>query len=150
MGGSIVVEPSTVPFIPDLIEAYAQAGMPEEAALRLGRFKTISEEAGRTWALAACSRCEGLLAVADEFDEPFELDLHLLEPPSLLLDLARTQLAYGERLRRQRRRRDARVHLRAAYDAFALAGAAAGSSAQPPSFGPPASRLQMPRRDCPI
>jgi len=122
---STVVEPSTVPFIPDLIEAYAQAGMPEEAARWLGRFKAISEEAGRTWALAACARCEGLLAVAEEFDEPFERALDLLEPPSLLLDLARTQLAYGERLRRQGRRRDARVHLRAAYDAFALAGAAA-------------------------
>ena len=47
----------------------------------------------------------------------------MLEGSSLALDLARTRLAYGERLRRQGRRRDARIQLRAAHDLLALSGA---------------------------
>ena len=117
-----MVEPGFVPFVPDLVEAYALSGATDEAARWLARFARVATEAERRWALAACARCEGLLA-AVEFDEPFNRAIELLEPSPLALDLARTQLAYGERLRRQGRRRDARIQLRAAHDAFALAGA---------------------------
>ncbi len=120
---STVVEPSIVPFIPELVEAYALAGAGEEAARWLDRYAAISRKAERTWALAACARCEGLLAPPDGFDEPFRRSIALLEGSSLALDLARTRLAYGERLRRQGRRRDARIQLRAAHDLLALSGA---------------------------
>ena len=43
--------------------------------------------------------------------------------PRVLVDLARTHLLYGEWLRRQRRRRDARIQLGAAYDMFTEMGA---------------------------
>jgi DNA-binding CsgD family transcriptional regulator len=118
-----MVEPGFVPFVPELIEAYAVAGATDEAAAWLQRFARIATEAERKWALAACARCEGLLATADSFDEPFNRAIELLEPSPLALDKARTRLAYGERLRRQGRRRDARIQLRAAHDAFTLAGA---------------------------
>ncbi len=121
---STVVEPSTVPFVPDLVEAYAVSGGLDEAREWLTRYQRIATDAERVWAIAACARCEGLLAAADSFDEPFERALELLELSPLTLDLARTRLAYGERLRRQGRRRDARIQLRAAHDRFALAGAA--------------------------
>jgi DNA-binding CsgD family transcriptional regulator len=120
---STMVEPGFVPFVPDLVEAYALSGATDEATAWLNRFARIATEAERKWALAACARCEGLLASADSFDEPFNCAIELLEPSPLALDLARTQLAYGERLRRQGRRRDARIQLRAAHDAFTLAGA---------------------------
>ncbi len=121
---SSVVEPSVVRFVPDLIEAYLMAGNPAEGALWLGRFTQIAREADRTWAMAACARCEGLLADSDGFDDPFRRALELLEPSALALDRARTQLAYGERLRRRGRRRDARTQLRAAHHTFAAVAAA--------------------------
>jgi len=120
---SAMVEPGFVAFVPDLVEACALSGATGEAAAWLARFTRIATEAERTWALAACARCEGLLAAGGSFDEPFGRAVELLEPSPLVLDLARTRLAYGERLRRQGRRRDARTQLRAAHDAFALAGA---------------------------
>ncbi len=86
-------------------------------------FARVATEADRTWALAGCARCEGLFASADAFAEPFERALALLEPSPLALDRARVQLAYGERLRRQGRRREARIQLRAAYEAFTAVGA---------------------------
>ena len=121
---STVVEPGVVPFVPDLVEAYATAGDRTRAAEWLDRFALIATGAERTWALAACARCEGLLASAEAFEAPFRRALELLEPSPLGLELARTRLAYGERLRRQGRRRDARAQLRAAHLAFAAEGAA--------------------------
>ena len=56
-------------------------------------------------------------------------------------DLARTQLAYGEALRRARRRGDARTHLRGALeDLPAAGGGAVGRAGRGPSCGPPARR----------
>ena len=119
---STVVEPSVVAFVPDLIEAHILAGSATEAAEWLDRYSQIAADADRTWALAACARCEGLLA-AGSFDELFGRAIELLSDSPLVLELARTRLAYGERLRRQGRRRDARMQLRAAYDVFVSVGA---------------------------
>ena len=119
---STVVEPSVVAFVPDLIEAHILAGSATEAAEWLDRYSQIAADADRTWALAACARCEGLLA-AGSFDELFGRAIELLSDSPLVLELARTRLAYGERLRRQGRRRDARMQLRAAYDVFMSVGA---------------------------
>jgi DNA-binding CsgD family transcriptional regulator len=120
---STVVEPSAVAFVPDLIEAHAAVGAQEEASAWLERFGRLAEDADRRWARAASARCEGILAGAGSFDAAFERSIDLLEGWPLPLELARTRLGYGERLRRQGRRRDARVHLRAAHDLFSAAGA---------------------------
>ena len=83
-----------------------------------------AQEKGQPWALARAARCRGLLADAGDIDEPFAeaLDQHELTPDAF--ELARTQLCYGERLRRARRRTEARVQLRAAFTAFGDLGAA--------------------------
>ena len=64
-----------------------------------------------------------MLAGDDAFDDEFErsLELDVLEPSPF--ERARTQLCWGERLRRVRRRSEARVQLRAAGEAFAASGA---------------------------
>src|SRR5205807_974271 len=49
----------------------------------------------------------------------FAYALDLLESSPLTLELARTRLAYGQRLRRQGRRREARAFLRQAHETFA-------------------------------
>jgi DNA-binding CsgD family transcriptional regulator len=121
--GSTVVEPGVAQFVPDLIEALVVSGARDEAREWLARFSAAAAAADRLWALAACARCEGMLAAPDDVDEPFSraLELHARSP--LALERARTHLAYGERLRRQRRRRDARIQLRSAYEAFAAVSA---------------------------
>ncbi|HZQ82647.1 MAG TPA: AAA family ATPase [Gaiellaceae bacterium] len=119
---SSLVEPSAVPFAPDLVEAHLHLGNRDEAQAVLERFRRAAEQARRQWALAAVARCEGLLA-ADADAEPFERSLALLEGSPLTLERARTQLAFGERLRRAGRRRDARRHLREAHAAFAAVDA---------------------------
>ncbi len=121
---STVADPAIVRFVPDLVEAYAITGATSEAQDLLERFEPLADAAGSRWSLGACARCRGFLADADSFDEPFQRALELLEPSPLVLDLARTRLAYGERLRRQGRRRDARNQLRPAHEAFAAASAA--------------------------
>jgi hypothetical protein len=118
-----LVEPSIVPFVPDLVEAYAVTGRHDEAGRWLERFSAAARTAGRIWALAACARCEGLLASAEAFDEPFLRALELHEHSPMALERARTQLAYGERLRRQKRKEEARIQLRAANETFAAVSA---------------------------
>ncbi len=120
---STVVEPAFVPFVPDLIEGYALSGATSEARELLDRFAPLARVATGTRMLAACARCEGLLGAADDFDSAFSSGLELLEPSPHALELARTRLAYGERLRRVGRRREARIQLQAAHDAFAAVGA---------------------------
>jgi DNA-binding CsgD family transcriptional regulator len=117
-----VDEPSVVPYAADLIEAYARAGRTAEAKDELERLVVLAERTGRAWALAAAARCAGLLAADGEFASWFERALD--EPAAAAFERARTELAYGERLRRANRRRDARPHLRAALEAFELVGAA--------------------------
>ena len=67
---------------------------------------------------AIAARCRGLLADDDAFEGPFEEALRLHREVDAPFEEARTLLCLGERLRRARRRADARVHLRAALDAF--------------------------------
>jgi DNA-binding CsgD family transcriptional regulator len=121
---STLVDPGVVAFVPDLVEAYALVGERAAAEAWLERFRAAAERAQRRWARAAVARCEGLLAEQTAFRVPFERSLALLTPSPLALDRARTQLAYGERLRRAGLRREARLQLRAAHEAFAAAEAA--------------------------
>jgi len=116
-------DPSAIPYGPELIEAYARIGETSEARRELDRFGAQAEAAERRSALAAAARCEGLLASESAFDEWFRAALvhHELVPSRF--EEARTRLCYGERLRRSRRRRDAREQLRAAITTFDDLGA---------------------------
>lgn len=117
-----VREPSVLPYAADLVEAYARAGRHADAAAELERHLELARPTGRRWALAAAARCEGLLAADDAFADAFERALAL--DGASPFERARTLLAYGERLRRANRRRDARAHLREALDAFDAIAAA--------------------------
>ncbi len=113
-----LAEPSLFPYQPDLVEAYAKLGRVDDAVAVLGWFESQAEAMERRWALAAAARCRGLLVDVDELDATFALALERYDDVPSPFERARTQLAYGERLRRANRRRDARPHLRAALDAF--------------------------------
>ena len=118
-----VAEPSAFPYQPDLVEAYARLGRTAEAVAVLDWFEGQAERAQRKWALAAAARCRGLLAEPADIDAVFGRALVLHEEVPSPFERARTELAYGERLRRANRRRDARPHLRAALEAFDEVGA---------------------------
>jgi DNA-binding CsgD family transcriptional regulator len=69
------------------------------------------------------ARCRGLIAADADFTKAFEHALALCDANILPLERARTLLSYGQRLRRAKRRRDAREHLYAALALFDTAGA---------------------------
>ena len=73
--------------------------------------------------LALAARSRALLAIPDEAESEFAEALRLHELGDRPLDQARTQLLYGELLRRERRRHDARVQLRSALAGFERLGA---------------------------
>jgi DNA-binding CsgD family transcriptional regulator len=107
----------------DLIEAYLRAGRRADAHRLCDEFETRAATSGRTWAAAALHRCRGLLASGAEIDAEFGEALRLHSETPTPFELARTELCYGERLRRTRRRRDASPYLRSALGAFVQLGA---------------------------
>jgi len=118
-----VADPAAVPFVPDLVEAYVLTRDLDRARSLLNGYAVLAESAGTVWARGVCARCEGSLAEPDDVDTAFAASNELFETSPYALERARTRLAYGERLRRLGRRRDARVQLQAAIDVFEAAGA---------------------------
>jgi DNA-binding CsgD family transcriptional regulator len=107
--------------MPDAVEAGIRAGRPEEAAQRLETIRAVVAAAPTQARQALLARCEGLLGERDA-DEAFREAIGYAPalPP---LQRARTDLLYGEWLRRERRRAEARVHLHAALAVFRGLGA---------------------------
>ncbi len=116
-------EPAVIQWAADLIEAHVRTGRAEDAARVLEVFAHQAEETQRNWALAAAARCRGLLASDEEFEESFvqAIELHARTPTPF--EQARTELCFGERLLRSRRRTDAREPLRSALETFEQLGA---------------------------
>jgi DNA-binding CsgD family transcriptional regulator len=106
--------------IPDLIEAAARSGRLDETAERFDRYKSwvrYSPSAPRRSVLARCRALMGDGDVREQFEAALAPDGFV--SPFLM---ARTELLYGEWLRRQRQRREARPHLRRAADLFRQVG----------------------------
>ena len=103
---------------PEMVEAFVRVGMLSEARQVAEDYVRLAEEKQLPWALARATRCRGLLADEASFDQYFRLasDLHAMTADSF--ESARTLLCYGERLRRTRRRAQARDKLRRAFDIF--------------------------------
>ncbi|MFD0903186.1 ATP-binding protein [Actinomadura sediminis] len=99
----------------DQVEAAVRAGTPDLARAAHERFRAWARASGQPWALAVAARCEALLTDAEE---PFKIAAELHEQSTRPFERARTELLYGEWLRRSRRRSDARVPLRSAVETF--------------------------------
>jgi DNA-binding CsgD family transcriptional regulator len=100
----------------EMIEAATRCGDHQIAEGAYGQLAQTTLASGTEWALGVDSRSRALL-VGDEQAEPFYRDaVDRLERTRVQFDLARAHLLYGEWLRRQNRRRDARQQLRTAED----------------------------------
>lgn len=108
----------------ELIEAAARTGAPGRAASAMARLSAATSASGTDWALGIQARCRALLAEG-ESAEPLYLEaIQRLGRTRVRTELARAYLLYGEWLRRQNRRCDAREPLRDAYTMLAGMGLA--------------------------
>jgi DNA-binding CsgD family transcriptional regulator len=102
--------------IPDRMETLVRLGRTDEAIEVLPGFEAWATHAGGS-AKSRLASCRALVASGDEATEHFE-DAVRQADVTRRFDLARIRLLYGEHLRRERRRVDARKHLRGAIEAF--------------------------------
>ena len=103
----------------DVVEAAMRCGRPEIARAAIEDFSPLAEAAGTPWALGLAARCQALLKGDDPTaDDDYQNSIDYLQRTPVALAVARTRLVYGEWLRRQRRRRDARDQLGIALESF--------------------------------
>jgi DNA-binding CsgD family transcriptional regulator len=100
-----------------------RAGRPDLAAGPLARFAAWANAIGQSWASAVAARCAALTAGDAEAEPLYRQAIAAHEGDGRPFEQARTRLLYGEWLRRNQRRSDAREHLLAAAAAFARMGA---------------------------
>jgi DNA-binding CsgD family transcriptional regulator len=102
----------------ELIEAAVRAGTPDLADDALRRLVATTAASGTDWALGVSARSQALLLDGHEAEDLYVEATERLARTRMAFDLARAHLLYGEWLRRERRRVDARTQLRAAHDLF--------------------------------
>jgi DNA-binding CsgD family transcriptional regulator len=109
----------------ELVEAAVRSAVPERAAGAVQRLSGIARACRTDWALGAEARSRALVSDGEAAEDLYREAIDRFGRTRLRVDLARARLLYGEWLRRQRRRRDARDQLGTAYEIFDSVGAAA-------------------------
>ena len=104
--------------MPEVVEAAVRAGTPEVAEDARRRLGSIARASGTDWVVGIASRSEALLAEGPAAERLYLEAIDRLGRTRITVDLARAHLLYGEWLRRERRRLDARVQLRLAHERF--------------------------------
>jgi DNA-binding CsgD family transcriptional regulator len=111
--------------VPELAEAAARTG---EVPLARGALAWLSDRTQvmpAKWALGIEARVRALLSDGADADRSYRESIGHLARTSVRAQLARAHLLYGEWLRRENRRQDARAQLRTAYDMLSAMGAGA-------------------------
>jgi DNA-binding CsgD family transcriptional regulator len=107
----------------ELIEAGARSGAHDAAAVALRQLEERARAAGTDWALGILARSRALLEQGQAADALYREAIERLERCRIVVHLARAHLVYGEWLRRENRRVDAREQLRIAYEMLSRMGA---------------------------
>jgi DNA-binding CsgD family transcriptional regulator len=108
--------------LPELVEASVRSGKLQAAAHALARLAEATASAGGDWALGIQARSSAQLSPNGSAEGLYKEAIARLARTRLRPEQARADLLYGEWLRREGRRLDARGHLRRAYDLFAAVG----------------------------
>ena len=108
--------------LPELVEAATRGGDTGLAREALERLAKTTQPCGTEFALGIEARCRALLSDGAAADELYREAIERLRRTGLRPELARAHLLYGEWLRRENRRADARVQLRTAHDTLAAIG----------------------------
>jgi ATP/maltotriose-dependent transcriptional regulator MalT len=106
----------------ELIEAAAHGGSPEDAAGALRRLAESTSVSGTDWALGVQARSRALLSEGEAADRLYREAIERFGRTRMRAELARAHLVYGEWLRRENRRIDAREQLRASYQMLTAVG----------------------------
>ncbi len=106
----------------ELIEAGVHSDQPDEASAALERLSERTQASATEWALGVEARCRGLLS---DDEASYQEAVERLGRSRAVVEHARSRLVYGEWLRRENRRVDARDQLRAAHEMFSRMGAEA-------------------------
>jgi DNA-binding CsgD family transcriptional regulator len=106
----------------ELIEAAVRSGKPEPAADAMQHLSEHTGAAGTDWALGVEARSRALLSDDAAAERLYREAIERLARTRIRADLARAHLLYGEWLRREKRRLDARAQLRAAHELFTSMG----------------------------
>lgn len=109
----------------ELVEAAVRAGEPELAAQALAQLQDRATVSGTDWGLGVLARSCALVHDGPTAEEHYREAVERLGRTRIAVDLARAHLLYGEWLRREKRRTDARAALRIAHDMFSGFGAQA-------------------------
>jgi DNA-binding CsgD family transcriptional regulator len=102
----------------ELIEAAARSGKAELAIDALARLSQSTAASGTDWALGIEARSRALLTEGEAAEPLYRQAIEALARTRVRVELARAHLLYGEWLRRERRRLDAREQLRTAHELF--------------------------------
>jgi DNA-binding CsgD family transcriptional regulator/tetratricopeptide (TPR) repeat protein len=111
--------------LPELVEAGARTGDPELARDAFERLEGTTQPCGTDFALGIEARCRALMSEGASADHLYGEAIERLGRTRLRPEVARAHLLYGEWLRRENRRVDARRELRNAHDQLTAIGMAA-------------------------
>jgi DNA-binding CsgD family transcriptional regulator len=106
----------------ELVEAGVRAGDVRAAAAAVDHLAAMTDASGTEWALGVHAGRRALLHQGTTAEELYREAIDRLAGTTVRVELARTELLYGEWLRREGRRVDARAELRTAYEAFSAMG----------------------------
>ena len=99
----------------ELILAAVRCGKPERAADALEQLAARARDSGSDWALGIAARSRALLSEGGAAEDSYRESIDRLGRTRIRVELARSHLLYGEWLRHERRRGEAREQLRTAY-----------------------------------
>ena len=108
--------------LPELIEAATRTGNPQDAADALERLSATTRASASNWGLGIEARSGALVSGGEAAERLYREAIDRLGRTRMRVELARAHLLYGESLRRQRRRLDAREQLRTAHEMFTAMG----------------------------
>jgi len=108
--------------LPELVEAAMRSGLDQDAADALERLAERTQAGGTDFGLGIEVRCRALLGQGQAAEGLYREAIERLGRAGIRTELARAHLLYGEWLRREARRLDAREQLRTAHDMLAAIG----------------------------